>query len=131
MDCRIDPLAVCGYKVGEATIIRNAGAYAEDAARSALLATHALGGEEIHIIKHTKCGLIGVSTEAGHALIKSNLGLKESEDVDKFPVLGIDNLETSTKEAVEYMRVHPLLMPKVRVTGFIYDTDTGLLQQVE
>lgn len=130
MDCRLDPIAFCGFKVGEATVIRNAGAYAEDAARSVLLTTHVLGAEDIYIIKHTDCGLIGVSTEAGHSIIKKNLGLTESEDVDKFPILGIDNLEKSLEEAVEYMRKHPLLMKRIRVTGWIYDTDAGILNKV-
>ena len=130
MDCRVDPIALCGFKTSEATIIRNAGAYPEEAARSALLTTHVLGVEDIYIIKHTKCGMLGVSTEFAHDVIKKNLGLASSKDVDDFAIHGIDDIESSAREAVEYFRKHPLRKPGTGVKGWIYDTDSGLLNLV-
>ncbi|RAO70458.1 uncharacterized protein BHQ10_006470 [Talaromyces amestolkiae] len=131
MDCRLDPAAAYGFKLGDTTIVRNAGASARDGARSALLTTHVLGAEDIYIIKHTKCGLLGVTTEMAHGIIKKNLGLANStEDLDNFEVFPIADLEESLKEDVAYLRHHPLAMKKVRVTGWIHDTDTGVLKQV-
>ena len=130
MDCRIDPIAACGFKLGEATIIRNAGAHAGEAARSALLTTHILGAEDIYIIKHTKCGLLGVNADVARQVIKQNLGITESKDVDAFEVFPITDLDKSTAEDVEFYRNHPLMMPKIRVTGWIYDTDSGSLMQI-
>lgn len=130
MDCRIDPMAMCGFNTGEATIIRNAGAHAGEAVRSALLATHVLGAEDIYIVKHTDCGLLGVTTEFAHDVIKRNLDPAVSEAVDNFAIFPIGDLEKSAAEDVEYFRQHLLLSPKVRVTGWIYDTDSGKLSQV-
>lgn len=130
MDCRLDPSSAYGFKLGDTTIIRNAGGSARDAARSALIATHVLGAEDIYIIKHTKCGLLGVTTEFAHGIIKQNLGLTESKDVDNFEIQGIADLEESAKEDVAYLRNHPVSLPHVRVTGWIHDTDSGLLKKV-
>lgn len=131
MDCRLDPAAAYGFKLGDTTIVRNAGASARDGARSALLTTHVLGAEQIYIIKHTKCGLLGVTTQMAHGIIKKNLGLADAtKDLDSFEVFSIADLEESLKEDVAYLRHHPLALEKVRVTGWIHDTDTGLFKQV-
>ncbi|GAM35153.1 hypothetical protein TCE0_017f03257 [Talaromyces pinophilus] len=131
MDCRLDPAAAYGFKLGDTTTVRNAGASARDGARSALLTTHVLGAEHIYIIKHTKCGLLGVTTQMAHGIIKKNLGLTEAtKDLDSFEVFPIADLEESLKDDVAYLRHHPLALEKVTVTGWIHDTDTGLLKQV-
>ncbi|EHK18910.1 uncharacterized protein TRIVIDRAFT_43552 [Trichoderma virens Gv29-8] len=130
MDCRLDPKSAYGFDLGEVTTIRNAGASGRDAARSALLTTHVLGAEEVLLIKHTRCGLLGVPSEVVHDIMMKNLGLTDSKDVDNFEVLTFHDLEASTREEVEYLRNHPLALSKVRVTGWIHDTDTGLLKKV-
>lgn len=131
MDCRLDPAAAYGFSLGDTTTVRNAGASARDGARSALLTTHVLGAENIYVIKHTKCGLLGVTTEMAHGIIKENLGLEDSnKDLQAFEIIPIADLEESLKEDVAYLKHHPLALEKVRVTGWIHDTDTGLLKKV-
>lgn len=130
MGYRLDPAAAYGFKLGDMTIVRNAGASAGDGARSAFLTTHVLGAEDIYIIKHTRCGLPGVTSEMAHEIIKKNLGLTQSKAVDEFEILPIANLEVSAKEDVAFLRNHPLALNKTRVTGCIYDTDSGVLKKV-
>lgn len=131
MDCRLDPAGAYGFKLGDTTIVRNAGASARDGARSALLTTHVLGAEHIYIIKHTKCGLLGVTTEMAHGIIKKNLGLADStKDLNDFEILPIANLDDSLKEDVTYLRHHLLALKGVTVTGWIHYTDTGLLKKI-
>ncbi|KAL6866843.1 carbonic anhydrase [Trichoderma novae-zelandiae] len=130
MDCRLDPKSAYGFELGEVTTIRNAGASGRDAARSVLLTTHVLGAEEVFVIKHTRCGLLGVPEDAVHGIMKRNLGLTKSKEVDNLEVLTFFDLEKSTREEVEYLRNHPLAWKKVRVTGWIHDTDTGVLSKV-
>ncbi|KAL9468646.1 hypothetical protein ACSS6W_010340 [Trichoderma asperelloides] len=130
MDCRLDPKSALGFEVGEVTTIRNAGASGRDAARSAILTTHVLGAQEVLLIKHTRCGLLGVPQEAVHGIMKKNLGVEESKDVDNFDVLTFHDLEASTREEVEYLRNHPLWLSKIKVTGWIQDTDTGALKKI-
>ncbi|KAM0264134.1 hypothetical protein ACHAQJ_000879 [Trichoderma viride] len=130
MDCRLDPKSAYGFELGEVATVRNAGASARDAARSALVATHVLGAQEVLLIKHTRCGVLGIPEEAVRGIMKKNLGLEESKEVDNFEALTFHALEASTREEVEYLRNHPLSLSTVRVTGWIHDTDTGLLRKV-
>jgi carbonic anhydrase len=74
--------------------------------------------------------LLGVPEEAVRGIMKKNLGLSESKEVDDFEVLTFHDLEASTREEVEYLRNHPLSLSTVRVTGWIHDTDTGLLKKI-
>ena len=56
MDCRIDPLAALGLALGDAVILRNAGAHAsDDVLRSLRLARDNLGITDVHVVGHTDC----------------------------------------------------------------------------
>lgn len=53
MDARIDPAAALGIDLGDAHVIRNAGASARDALRSIVISEQLLGTREIILVKHT------------------------------------------------------------------------------
>lgn len=56
MDARIDPLAPFGLRIGDAHVIRNAGAEASDDALRSLRVSHAAAGtREVWIVGHTDC----------------------------------------------------------------------------
>src|SRR5215210_1635314 len=56
MDARIDPLAVLGLRLGDANVIRNAGAtVSDDVLRSLHAAESALGVVRAVLIGHTDC----------------------------------------------------------------------------
>ena len=56
MDCRIDPLAALGLALGDAVVLRNAGAtVSDDVLRSLQMAYEALGVRAVHVIAHTDC----------------------------------------------------------------------------
>ena len=60
MDCRIDPLAALGLSLGDAVVLRNAGAAAsDDMLRSLQMAHDALGVRAVHVIGHTDCAAHG------------------------------------------------------------------------
>jgi carbonic anhydrase len=60
MDCRIDPLAALGLSLGDAVVLRNAGAQvSDDVLRSLQLAHEALGIRTVHVIGHTDCAAHG------------------------------------------------------------------------
>ena len=60
MDCRIDPLAVLGLALGDAVILRNAGAQASDDVLDSLrLAHEKLGVAEVRVVAHTDCAAHG------------------------------------------------------------------------
>jgi carbonic anhydrase len=56
MDSRIDPLAALGLSLGDAVVLRNAGAQvSDDVLRSLQMAHEALGVRTVHVIGHTDC----------------------------------------------------------------------------
>jgi carbonic anhydrase len=71
MDCRIDPLQTLGLRLGDAVVLRNAGAQAsDDVLRSLRMAHEALGVTAVHVVGHTDCaahrGDDKVSAAAAH-----------------------------------------------------------------
>lgn len=130
MDARLDPLAAYGLNLGEGNVIRNAGASAKDALRSIIVSNHVLGTEEVVIIKHTKCGLFGVTNEIGRHIIKESMGVSQSDFIDNYDFMPISDLEQSAKEEVEFLRNHETYVKKTKITGWIHDTDTGLIKKV-
>ena len=68
MDCRIDPLAALGLALGDAVIVRNAGAQASpDAVHSLRLARDKLGVAEVQVVGHTDCAAHGGDDRASAA----------------------------------------------------------------
>jgi carbonic anhydrase len=68
MDCRIDPLAALGLSLGDAVILRNAGAQvSEDVLRSLQMAHDVLGVRVVHVIGHTDCAAHGGDAEVAAA----------------------------------------------------------------
>ena len=58
MDSRLDVFASLGLDLGEAHVIRTAGArITQDVLRSLTLSAHALGTRSVAVIAHTNCGL--------------------------------------------------------------------------
>jgi carbonic anhydrase len=68
MDCRIDPLRALGLRLGDAVVLRNAGAQAsDDMLRSLRMAHGALGVETVTVVAHTDCAAHGGDDEAASA----------------------------------------------------------------
>jgi len=60
MDCRIDPLDALGLSLGDAVVLRNAGAQvSDDVLRSLQMAHEVLGVRAVHVIGHTDCAAHG------------------------------------------------------------------------
>lgn len=58
MDARIAAFPVLGLQLGDAHVIRNAGArVTDDVLRSLALSTHVLGVRKVLVVGHTRCGL--------------------------------------------------------------------------
>ncbi len=126
MDSRLDPLNMVGLKPGDAKIFRNPGGRVTSPALEALvLGVHLLGVERILIIPHTRCAM-NLHTEQQ---LRAKVG--ESAGVDAtWQAFGvIDDPIKALEEDVQRVRSHPLIPDTVKVGGFMYDVDTGLLDQ--
>ena len=65
MDARLDVEEALGLRTGDAHVIRNAGGLAtDDAIRSLIVSQQLLGTDEIVVIGHTGCGLLGADEDA-------------------------------------------------------------------
>jgi carbonic anhydrase len=120
MDARIDVFAVLGLHLGDALVLRNAGGrITDDVLRGLALATHVLGVETVVVMQHTSCGLTGVTDEELRRLTGADLGF-----------LSIDDHAAALREDIELLTAQPFLGPLQVIAGFVYDVDTGALDDV-
>ena len=57
MDARIDPLALLGLELGDAHVLRNAGALVTEDVLRSLETSRGLGTRDVTVIGHKDCGL--------------------------------------------------------------------------
>lgn len=127
MDARIDAHAVFALDVGDAHVVRNAGAVVtDDVERSLLLSQYALGTRTIVVAGHTDCGLLGHDEEATCQLVEAERGRRPT-----YPLGSISSPEEGVRRSVRRLRQSPYLHHTDEVHGFVYDVDTGRLQVVE
>ncbi|KAF8900690.1 carbonic anhydrase [Gymnopilus junonius] len=130
MDARIDPATQVGLGLGDAHILRNAGASAREALRSIIVSQRFLGVREVAIIHHTDCGLFSFELDNIEDRIKSehpgNSGVAQAVDNVDFSALYLyKNLEDSVDGDVKWLKANPLLEEGTVVTGWVQDTTTG------
>lgn len=124
MDSRILPLAMLGLEPGDAKIFRNPGGRVTDQALEALvLATHLLGVDRILVVPHTRCAVASHSEEELQEMVAESAGTDVAWQ--RFHVIE-DQIATLTED-VHRVTSHPLVRDHVKVGGFLYDVDTGLL----
>lgn len=132
MDARIDPVGAYGINLGDAHIIRNAGGSAKEALRSIVISQQLLGTNEIHVIKHTDCGMLTFDNDTGTGIVEKNLGSDAVEALQTFggDFLTFPDLEEAVKSDVDLVKSSPLNAKGVSVSGYIYDVKTGKVTQV-
>jgi carbonic anhydrase len=120
MDARIDVFAILGLHLGEAHVIRNAGGrVTDDVLRSLALSTQVLGVNTVVVMQHTKCGLVGVTEEELRALTGADLGF-----------FAIDDHAANLREDIDVLAAKPYLAPVKVIAGFVYDVESGELDDV-
>jgi len=126
MDSRIDPLGMIGLEPGDAKIFRNPGGRVTEAAMEALvLGVHLLNVRRILIVPHTRCA-VASNTEAD---LRSRVEESAGVDASWQPIHVIDDQVRALTEDVHKVKSHPLIPDHVKVGGFVYDVDSGLLKQ--
>jgi Carbonic anhydrase len=126
MDSRIDPLGLLGLKAGDAKIFRNPGGRVTQAALEALvLGVHLLNVDRILVMPHTRCAMSSHSEAEMRAMVSEHSG--QDASWQSFSVVS-DQL-AALADDVHIVRSHPLIPDTVAVGGFIYDVDTGLIEQ--
>jgi len=128
IDARLQPPRFLGLEIGDAHVVRNAGGRAtDDALRSLIISSQLLGTRQFMVIHHTDCGMLTFTNEDIWAKLESETG-KNASSIDFLP---FSDVEASLKEDVRTIRDNPFLPPDVEVTGWVYDTTSGRLREVE
>ncbi|KAJ3564505.1 hypothetical protein NPX13_g7820 [Xylaria arbuscula] len=130
MDARIDPAAAFGISLGDAHVIRNAGASAKDAQRSIVISEQLLGTREIILVKHTGCGMLTFTNDDAHALVKQNLGPTAAAELGPLDFLTFTDLEAAVQEDVGFLKRSATVPEDVKITGWVYEVETGKVRQV-
>lgn len=133
MDARLLPSvpSALGIAPGAAHIIRNGGGSAHDALRSLLASQHMLMTEEVLVIKHTDCGF---SHFAKNEVVREKVagmgeGAKRTAEAIDFGPIGED-LEGAVRRDVEYLRGEEALKHRGKISGWVWETDSGRLRRV-
>ncbi|KAL0933158.1 carbonic anhydrase [Colletotrichum truncatum] len=132
MDARIDPAQAFGIELGDAHVIRNAGASAIDALRSIVISQQLLGTHEIVLVKHTGCGMLTFKNEDAYALVDKNLGAEASSELKsrKLDFLPFPELEEAVRKDIGFIRETKLIPENVTLSGWIYEVETGKTKRV-
>jgi carbonic anhydrase len=127
MDSRIDPLRMLGLQPGDAKIFRNPGGRVTPQALEALvLGVHLLNVHRILVIPHTRCAMASSTLDELRERVGESAGL----DATWQPFNVVEDQRAALADDVAKVRSHPLIPDSVKVGGFLYDVDTGLLEQL-
>jgi carbonic anhydrase len=144
MDTRLTELlpAALGLKNGDAKVIKNAGGLVispfDSAMRSLVVAIYELGVEEIMVVAHTHCGAChmnydhfhhemiarGVTDETLNTIRQCGFDLNQWLE-------GFKDTHESVRKTVLTIKNNPLVPNDIVVRGFIIDSETGALEEVE
>jgi len=126
MDTRLIPSRILGLNEGEAHILRNAGGVVtDDAIRSLSLSQNLLGTEEIILLHHTECGMLGITDEEYAERMEAETGERPEWSAHAF-----SDLEGSVRAAIARLRESPFIPKKDSIRGFIFDVKTGELSEI-
>lgn len=127
MDARIDVHGLFGLQLGDAHIIRNAGGLlSDDAIRSLAISQRALGTTEIILVHHTNCGLEGVDDEEFAAALERETGSRPA-----WRAGGFSDAAADVRLAARRIRECPYIPSRDQVRGFVFDVDSGRLDEVD
>lgn len=126
MDSRLDPLGMVGLKPGEAKILRNPGGRVTERVLVALvLGVNLLKVDRVIVVQHTKCAMASSSEQE----LKNKIQDASGQDITWLELGAISDAEATLAEDVHRVETHPVIGGRIKVAGFMYDVDTGLLER--
>lgn len=126
MDARLDVYRLAGIELGEAHVIRNAGGVVtDDVIRSIVISQRLLGTTEIVLVHHTDCGMLTFRDDDLKDQILADTGLRPTFALEAFGDPAED-----VRQSIARIEASPFV-PTKNVRGFVYDVDTGRLDEVK
>ena len=126
MDARIETGRLLGLEEGDAHVIRNAGGVVtDDVIRSLAISQRLLGTQEIILIHHTDCGMLTFRDDEVKAQIEADTGLRPPFALEAFSAP-----EDDVRQSIRRIQASPFVPHKDKIRGFVYDVETGHLNEV-
>ncbi len=127
MDSRLDVFAALGLKDGEAHVLRNAGGViTDDVIRSLAVSQRRLGTREVMLIHHTDCGMQTLTDDGFRAELQEATGVAPAFAIESFT-----DLDADVRQSILRVRRSAFVPHRDVIRGFIYDTDSHRLREVE
>lgn len=130
MDARIIPAEAFGISLGDAHVVRNAGASAKDALRSIVISQQLLATNEIILVKHTGCGMLTFTNEDAHAVVSQKLGATAAAEIATLDFLPFSDLEQAVKDDIAFLKKQSAIPKDTAISGWVYEVETGRVRQV-
>jgi carbonic anhydrase len=126
MDARIDPQHVLGLELGDAHVLRNAGAVAtDDVLRSLVLSQRLLETRSVAVMAHTQCGLRDLHDEALARQLEAETGQRPP-----FALASFHDVDEHVRTQVELIRACPWLPHVDDIRGYVLDVANGTARLV-
>jgi carbonic anhydrase len=127
MDARIDVLAVLGFALGDAHVIRNAGGViTDDVVRSLIISQRLLGTREIIVMHHTDCGMLTFTDDQLKAQIEAETGIRPPFAMEAF-----GDLDKDVVQSLARITASPFIPYKNRLRGFVYDVISSQIREIQ
>lgn len=127
MDSRLNVFEALGLRDGEAHVLRNAGGViTDDVIRSLAVSQRRLGTREVILIHHTDCGMQTLSDDGFRAELQEATGVAPAFAIESFT-----DLDADVRQSILRVRRSDFLLHTDVVRGFVYDTDTHRLREIE
>ena len=132
VDARVAPELIAGVELGDALVLRTVGGRVTEAVALEVrmlwtLMSMASGGTpnmELVIMQHTKCGMERFAVPEVAEKVSAAFG---ADVVDTY---AISDLDESVAADVERMRSNPDVPRELKISGHVYDVETGALREV-
>ena len=126
MDSRMNIYRMLGLNDGEAHVLRNAGGVVtDDMMRSLAISQRLLGTREIMLIHHTDCGMQKTTEDEFKGAIEAETGIRPPWAVESF-----SDAEHDVRQSISRLKASPFIPHKDAIRGFVFDVDTGRLNEV-
>jgi carbonic anhydrase len=126
MDARMSVAPMLGMRDGEAHVLRNAGGVVtDDVVRSLAISQRLLGTREIMLIHHTDCGMQRTTEDEFKRAVEAETGIRPPWAVESF-----GDAEQDVRQSIARLMASPFIPHKDAIRGFVFDVDTGKLNEV-
>lgn len=127
MDARIDPFRPLGFDLGDAHVLRNAGAVVgDDVLRSLVLSQRLFDTRTVILLAHTDCGLRKIHDDELAGQLAAETGAKPP-----FAFGAFHDLDEHVRISVRRIRECPWLPHRDDVRGGVLDLETGTVRAVD